>query len=44
MPPQTNLMETKPLYLTNHTALRGIAALLVVVFHANAGFVPFVKD
>lgn len=37
-------METKPAYLTNHTALRGIAALLVVVFHANAGFVPFIKD
>lgn len=37
-------METKPSYLTNHTALRGIAALLVVVFHANSRFVPFVRD
>jgi len=37
-------MESKQPYLTNHTALRGIAALLVVVFHANTRVVPFVKD
>ena len=37
-------MESKPPYLTNHTALRGIAAFLVVLYHANERLVPFVKN
>jgi peptidoglycan/LPS O-acetylase OafA/YrhL len=37
-------MKTAPAYLTTLTPLRGIAALLVVVFHSNLMLAPFVDS
>ncbi|MFZ4544759.1 MAG: acyltransferase family protein [Saprospiraceae bacterium] len=38
-----NQLQTSKAYLDNLTALRGIAALLVVVFHGNEMIAPFIK-
>ena len=36
-------MQHAKSYLTNLTALRGIAALLVVIYHGNEIIAPFIK-
>ncbi|MFC5411063.1 acyltransferase family protein [Larkinella bovis] len=36
-------MKTAPTYLTTLTPLRGIAALLVVIFHSNLMLAPFIN-